>query len=72
MIAFKKFVSAQTRKLVPSPDPSPEGSLPVMVRVLSVTRTGWSFDCPLKGKRTMLFDDMTKDQMARVQPNISI
>jgi hypothetical protein len=66
MIALKKHLSSQTRKLVPSPDPAPSGGSPIMVRVLSVTRTGWTFDCPLKGKRTLLFADMTEDQMVRI------
>jgi hypothetical protein len=70
-LELKSFLSGRTRKLVLSPDEPPKGTDKVLVRVLNVTRSGWKFDCPLKGKRTLLFEDMTEEQARRILSEIA-
>lgn len=58
--SLKDFLQANTRKLVPSPVQSG-----TTVRVLKVTRTGWSYQSDA-GVENMEFSKMTKDQISKV------
>lgn len=58
--SLKDFLQSNTRKLVPSPHV--EGDT---VRVLKVTRTGWSYQSNA-GVKDIEFSKMTKDQISKV------
>ena len=60
--SLKKFLQSRTRELVPSPHV--EGGT---VRVLKVTRIGWSYQSNA-GVKDIEFSKMTKDQISKVIP----
>lgn len=58
--SLKKFLQSNTRELVPSPvQPG------TTVRVLKVTRTGWSYHDGV-GVKNLEFDKMSSDQISKV------
>lgn len=58
---FKAFLKRSKRKKVPSPY---EGDEPV--KVLAVTREGWSFRSKTKGVCGMRFDSIFEEEIDRV------
>ena len=58
--SLKDFLQANTRKLVPSPTSPTE-----TVKVLKVTRTGWTYQSD-KGVENMEFRKMKTDQISKV------